>query len=308
MLAQLGSTVSVDWLARYGRLLNESIGGRVLQLAGVKEQGACWCFHGTAGRGESMTPVTPQMAIIADGEAMRVEALASCGRVAEMLAQCGYVPRGAQAGEAIACGSLAEWEERFGAWIADPVRSGVSLARPYFDLSPVRGEAELWSRLEASVTARIRAETGFTYVLAHDCLANLPPLTFFRDLVVEESGAHTGVLRLERSALSPLVDVARVFAVAAGSVLGRSSAERFNLARGLVPEQEALFREAAETLRVVMYHQARAGIRQHSEGFDLPAAQISAQERLVLKSGFRSILRLLEFTAEFNWLETPCRT
>ena len=75
------------------------------------------------------------------------------------------------------------------------------------------------------------------------------------------------------------------------------------MARGLVPEQEALFREAAETLRVVLFHQARAGIRQHSEGFDLPAAQLSAQERLVLKSGFRSILRLLEFTAEFGWQE-----
>jgi hypothetical protein len=93
----------------------------------------------------------------------------------------------------------------------------------------------------------------------------------------------------------------RVFAVAAGSGLGRSSAERFDLARGLVPEQEALFREASETLRVVMFHQARAGIRQHSEGFDLPAAQISAQERLVLKSGFRSILRLLEFTEELSY-------
>ena len=75
------------------------------------------------------------------------------------------------------------------------------------------------------------------------------------------------------------------------------------MASRLVPEREPLFREAAETLRVVLFHQARAGIRQRSEGYDLPAAQLSAQEKLVLKSGFRSILRLLEFTAEFRWQE-----
>jgi CBS domain-containing protein len=293
----------VDWLARYARLLDESIVGRVLNLAGVRDEGMCWCFHGASGRGESMTPATPQIVVIAADEATRADAAQASERVEEMLERCGYVARQAKSDQTKACATLGEWEDRFRGWIEDPVLNGISLARPYFDLLPVLGARELWGRLEKSVTARLRAEPGFTILLANDCLANLPPLTFFRDLVVEESGEQTGIFRLERSALMPLVDVARVFGVACGKVLGSSSGERFAMASRLVPEQEALFREAAETLRVVLFHQARAGIRQNSEGYDLPAAQLSAQERLVLKCGFRSIVRLLEFTAEFGWQE-----
>ena len=108
LLEQLGSTVSVDWLARYARLLNESIGGRVLHLAGAEEQGACWCFYGAAGRGEALTPVAPQMAMIAAGRsrasggaasasvsgdagAMRVRAAAGKGRRGDCVRDAGGV-------------------------------------------------------------------------------------------------------------------------------------------------------------------------------------------------------------------------
>jgi hypothetical protein len=36
----------------------------------------------------------------------------------------------------------------------------------------------------------------------------------------------------------------------------------------------------------------------------LPPALLSRYDRQILKSGFRSILRLLEFTADPKWLET----
>lgn len=148
----------------------------------------------------------------------------------------------------------------------------------------------------------IRAESSFVRIMAHDCLGNLPPLTIFRDLVVTGTGEHSDVFQLERKALRPLVDVARVFGIAAGSVLGSGSLERFELARTRLPDQEAVFREAADTLRVVLFHQARAGIRSRTDGYELQPSLLSGHDRQVLKSGFRSILRLLEYTAECRWL------
>jgi CBS domain-containing protein len=94
-----------------------------------------------------------------------------------------------------------------------------------------------------------------------------------------------------------------VFGIAAGRVLGGSTQERFRLARTLLPEQESIFREASETFRVVLYQQARSGIRQNSSGSQLSPAMLSHHDRQILKSGFRSILRLLEFTAAGRWLE-----
>jgi CBS domain-containing protein len=181
------------------------------------------------------------------------------------------------------------------------VLSGAASAISHFDLFPVCGSDELWSRLKEKVESEASAAEHFTAVMAHDCLANLPPLTFFKELVVEESGERTGVFRLEESALRPLVNVARVFGMEAGSVLGASSSDRLRAARVVAPEGDAILREAGETLRVVLALQARAGLRQRDEGFEMPAARIDARERLVLKRGFRSILKLLEFTEAFKW-------
>ena len=64
-----------------------------------------------------------------------------------------------------------------------------------------------------------------------------------------------------------------------------------------------MFREAAETLRIVLWLQGRVGISQGTSGAELPPALVSRHERQLLKSGFRSIHRLLEITAALSWAE-----
>jgi signal-transduction protein with cAMP-binding, CBS, and nucleotidyltransferase domain len=173
------------------------------------------------------------------------------------------------------------------------------LARPLFDLRPVHGRESLWHDLERAMIGAVDRE--FLHVLANDCLASLPPLTFFQDAVVEKTGEQATVFRLEESALRPLVDVGRVFGMAARKVLGTSTAERFALARTLLPEHESIFREASETLRILLWQQARIGIGQGTSGSELPPAALSRHDRHVLKSGFRSILALLEFAGNTPW-------
>jgi CBS domain-containing protein len=160
----------------------------------------------------------------------------------------------------------------------------------------------LWHAI--AETVKVGATRNFLRVLANDCLDNLPPLTFFQDAVVDESGTHSHVFELQRSALNPLVDVGRVFGAAAGRVLGSSTLERFTMARALLPDHESIFREASETLRVVLWQQGRIGIGQGTDGADLPPALLGRYDRHVLRSGFRSISRLIEFTADGHWLDT----
>ena len=112
------------------------------------------------------------------------------------------------------------------------------------------------------------------------------------------------MFQLEQSALQPLVDVGRVFGLAAGKCSARSTLERFAGARTLLPDHESIFREASETLRVVLWQQGRIGIEPGHYGPELPPALLSRHDRHVLKSGFRSILRLMEFTADWKWIAT----
>jgi CBS domain-containing protein len=252
-----------------------------------------------------MTALAPQVGLVLGGGSPDREGADWHARVMKALQECGYVGRRSPSppDTAFASGTLEEWQERFRGFVRDPIGNGIYNGRPLFDLRPVLGDRRLVAQLEQVVREEVARADGFLRLLAHDCLANLPPLAFYRDLVVEDTGERSGVLHLERSALLPLVDVGRVFAIAAGRFFGDSTLERFALARRRHPDRESIFREAADSLRVMLYHKALAGLRRHDGGAEVDPASLSRYDRQVLKSGFASIHRLLEFTAECRWLE-----
>lgn len=289
ILDKLSAPSALDWLASWADLVNRRVLERLLQLTGNHHPEQLYCFYGAAGRQEHLTAVAPRIAVIG----------AAPPSLESALAECGYLSP-----EPLLAGSLEEWKARFSGWIRDPISTQVYHSRPCFDLRPVHGPGQIFLALESHVRAELAAEPAFLRILANDCLSSLPPLTFYRDLVVEESGERTDTFRLKTSVLEPLVDVARVFSLASGSPLGASTRERFQRARRLLPSQDSIFREASETMRVVLYHQARAGLRLRSSGADLPLSILSRLDRQVLKSGFRSVHNLLEYTASCDWLES----
>ena len=300
-LQHLTSAASLDWLARFVSLADVTIVKRIIALTGGNASPACWCFCGASGRGESLTRHAPQLVLIGDDESGDPGLRRLYERVSDALTDCDYLARADTAFDgSFHTASTAEWQTRYENWLRDPVRTQMYLARPLFDLRPVHGQASLWDAVEATVVNAV--DRDFLQVLANDCLASLPPLTFFQDAVVEESGEQTSVFRLEHSALRPLVDVGRVFGMAARKVLGTSTRERLALARTLLPEHESIFRDASETLRILLWQQARIGIGQGTSGSELPPALLSRHDRHMLKSGFRSILRLIEFTGNSPWL------
>ncbi len=191
------------------------------------------------------------------------------------------------------------------------------LARALFDLrhlsdvgrvppssSALRGgpAVDLIRDIESTIAGAV--DRDFIRIIANDCVARLPPLTIFQDAVVDDMGERSSVFQLERNALTPLVDVARVYGIAAGRVLGGSTHERLAMARRLLPQHEAIFREAADTLSVVLWQQGRIGIRQGTSGAELPPNLLGRHDRQVLKSGFRVIHRLIELTANYEWIDS----
>lgn len=295
----LSRAESVDWLSRFANAADVQILTRVLRLLNVpQDDAACWCLTGATGRQESLTQAAPGIAMIhaEDAGALRKH----FDSVLSALPLCGYLNTDAPNDSAV-CASIAEWEACFEGWLQDPIQNDIFAARPMFDLRPFAGNLKLFDPIRAAVAGGVNKT--FLYLLANDCLSNLPPLTFFRDAVVHGSGEQSDVFDLQRTALEPLVDVGRVFGLAAGHPLGSTTLERLAWAKSMLPEQELIFREASETLRAVLFHQARVGIRERTNGAQLPPALLSRHDRQVLKNGFRSILRLLEFTAECEWLD-----
>jgi CBS domain-containing protein len=301
-LDHLGDPAAVEWLARLAHLVNVALVTRVLELTRAGHPGVCWSASGAAGRGESLPGVAPQLAAIARDAAACATATERFTRVTEQLLECDYVPELEQAFEPGFCvATVDEWQARYRGWIQDPVRQQMYLARALFDLRAIHGDRGLWASVEAAVTSTV--DRDFVHVLANDCLARLPPLTFYQDAVIDRLGERHATFQLGQSALQPLVDVGRVFGIAGGTALGRSTLERFEVARALLPADEAIFREASDALRVVLWQQGRVGIDQGTSGTELPPALLSRHDRHLLKGAFHAILRLIEFTGDRGWID-----
>jgi CBS domain-containing protein len=244
-LKYLDSARSADWLARFMTLVDESIVTRVIALDGSPDSdGRCWELHGSSARGESMTRLMPELVLVTAGR--HADASAAYQRVMALLAECDYLPRPEQPFDVpFYAASAAEWKERFVGWIRNPILEQMYLARGLFDLRPMQDGHPLHREIEAAMADAI--DRDFLRIIANDCVARLPPLTFFQDAVVDEMGERSATFQLDRHALTPLVDVARVYGIAAGRVLGGSTHDRLALARRLLPQHEAIFREASDT-------------------------------------------------------------
>jgi CBS domain-containing protein len=302
VLNQLTSATSFDWLSRFVAQADASIFRRIVSMEQPGIPSDCWCFFGSAGREESLTGVAPRFILIASDDRDLDASQSLFLRVLARIDECGYLlPSALPFETSFFTAGLHEWKMRFEQWVHEPVLNEMYRARPLFDLRPIQGPRELWNEIESTATAAF--DRDFLYVLANDCLTNLPPLTFFHEAVVEESGGETAVFRLEERALLPLIDVGRVFGMAAQTTFARSTFERFAAARMLLPESESIFRNASEALRVLLWQQGRVGLRQKSSGSELPPSLLSRYDRQILRNAFRSIHRLLEFTADLKWIE-----
>lgn len=300
-LQYLESAHSVDWLARFTALVDDAIVTRVIALAGNPDSdGWCWALCGSSGRAETLTRLAPELLLIVDNAQPGLAG--AYQRVADLLLECDYRPRTDVPFEpSFYATRVDEWKSRYEAWVRSPILEQMYLARSLFDLRPLLDPHAFCGDIEATVASAI--DRDFLRIIANDCVARLPPLTIFQDAVVDDMGERSAMFQLERNALTPLVDVARVYGMAAGRVLGGSTRDRFATARRLLPQHDAIFREAADTCSVVLWLQGRVGIRQGTDGAELPPALLSRHDRQVLKSGFRVIHRLIELTSNYEWLD-----
>lgn len=264
----------------------------------------CWIFCGSAGRGELLTRHDLDHGLIYEDpapEEMRTARgyfLELGRRVSAGLAASGFVTtaKGIVAGHPSACRSANEWRHAFSAWIRDPLLHSAYRATSFFDLRAVCGDCRLVDSLVQHIHAEEDANPGFVRLLAEESMENLPPLTFFRGLVVNDEGVYAHTLDLQRASMQPIVDMARALALDAAC---RETATLDRLAGALAAtgDDGSLLEEAAAAFRIALYHRARNGIANGTDGTRVDPTKLTRFEQNLLKSGFRTVLQLMECTA-----------
>ncbi len=110
------------------------------------------------------------------------------------------------------CQPISVWQNHFKAWIhaADP--KDLLDASIFFDFRCGFGDLHLIGELRRYLLDALTGWAGFFRHLTENALHFKPPLGFFRNLVVESKGEHRNLLDL-KSAMMPIVDIARIYAL-----------------------------------------------------------------------------------------------
>jgi CBS domain-containing protein len=187
---------------------------------------------------------------------------------------------------------LPAWLETFRRWMQAPEPQALLETQIFFDFRGVAGELSLKPLEEAVLEGGQRGV--FLYHLAQAALAFRPPLGLFGRVRTEE-----GFLDLKRSALAPIVSLARLYALLAGSP-ARGTLERLKAAEGTTLSPEGAER-LAEAFRFFFHlrlkHQLLAWQKGEAIGNRVLWAALSPGEKRQALEGFRAIQEIQESTA-----------
>ena len=277
--------------------LNDALVKRLVYLAeqalGGPPAPYAWLVFGSEGRMEQ-TLLTDQDNALAFDEPTE-ESLAYFGalskRVVDGLIHAGFPPCAGGFMATNWCKPLSEWQELFAQWIRLPEPQALLDAAIFFDFRLVAGSLSLEPLEEILSTAQ--NERRFLSHMLNDAVAFSPPLGFFNRL-----RGMNGKIDLKRAGIAPIVFLARVAALAAGS-RERSTLERLAVTRR---SEKVLSQESARDLGEVfpqfLHLRLRAQLAARKNGRPLDnrvdLSELSALERRHLREALILIKRIQE--------------
>lgn len=111
------------------------------------------------------------------------------------------------------CQSLSTWKKYFSSWIHAAQPEDLLQASIFFDFKGGFGEFDFIDDLRQYLFGFLGNWSGFFRHLTENALHFKPPLGFFRNFVVESKGEHRNKFDI-KSAMTPIVDFARIYALA----------------------------------------------------------------------------------------------
>ncbi len=220
--------ISVAQLTQVITLLNDHVTRRVIELV-LAESGApsvpfTWLAFGSEGRQEQTLKTDQDNGMLfllpagRDAEAVRQELLPVAKRINAALDRCGYplCTGNIMAGNPECCLSYEEWQAQFSRWIEQGTPEHLLKASIFFDLRTLWGDATPAVELRLWLTGRVAENPRFLLQMAENALHNQPPLGLVREFVLEGEGEHAHTLDLKLRGATPIVDGARLLALAQG--------------------------------------------------------------------------------------------
>lgn len=197
------------------------------------------------------------------------------------------------------------WAEYFRKWVDTPEPLALMLTCVFFDVRTVVGPAGLLEGLRSEVLRRTKDSRLFLAYMVGNALTHQPPLGLFGGLFgglsTIRSGEHKGTINLKHSGIVPVIDLARVYALAAGHDAVNTHDRLAHAADSgeISPQSVHDLRDALEFLSALrIRHQARQIAAGTAIDNYLRPDELSNFERGQLKHAFGVVKQLQDVLAQ----------
>lgn len=192
------------------------------------------------------------------------------------------------------CLSVSEWQTQFNSWITEPTEEKMLLSNIFFDFSLVYGDESLIQKMSKSIFSAIEKHDIFLNFLAKNAIQNPPPLSFFRNFLVEESGSHKNEFDIKKRAIMPLVDAARVLLLSHKIEEINNTTLRFKKLATLEPQNKYIYDACVDAFEELLNFRTKQGLSNNNSGRFIKIESLTKFDRLKLKKCFKPIKEVQE--------------
>ncbi len=306
LISYLQQDVGIHFIANVITEVNDALISRAMEFAiqELNDEGYpkpelrfCWLSMGSEGRKEQLLRTDQDNAILydnppeAEAEKVKQYFLWLGEKVTKILIDCGFkkCPADIMANNPKWNQSLTGWKTLFEKWILTPEPKAVMHSTIFFDFRPVYGNMDLADELKSFVIEKVKHGQGFLIFFAVNALQNPPPLSFFRNFIVESSGKHANEFDIKARTMMPLCDAARVLAFELGIKEYLSTSERYEKIAEIEPQLKELAKESGMAYEILMRLRAQNGLKHKNSGRYINPNNLNKLERQALRNIFKTI-------------------
>lgn len=301
--------VSIGFISNIMSEVNDALISRAIEICQKKLEGQgkedpglkwSWMALGSEGREEQLLRTDQDNALVFEDvnedkyDEVKAYYLKLAQEVTQVLNECGfeYCPADMMASNPKWCMSISGWKDQFARWMQTPTEKNVMYCTIFFDFRVVFGDPSLSEALADHIFDLIDDNFLFLVQLAKNAIMNPPPLTFFRNFVVEKGGEHKDDFDIKARAMMPLADAARILVLSAKKPNINNTFQRFDYMATIEPNNKELYEQAADAYEILMRYRAIQGLKNNNSGRYFNPEDLTKMERLNLRNSFKPINEL----------------
>jgi len=301
----LKQSMPISFISKIISAINDAITKRVIDLSIAESSKAppvsfAWLAIGSQGRKEQLLFTDQDNALVYEDSIEESKTktyfLKLAQSVNDKLAIVGFelCPANMMANNPKWCLSVSDWKSQFTNWITHPDQDKLMLCNIFFDYNLVYGNQNLVSQMSDSIFQAIDNYSIFLNFMGRNVLKNPPPLSFFRNFLVEDSGEHKDQFDIKLRAIMPLVDAARVLILSHNVKEFNSTIARYQKLVELEPQNKDLYESCIYAFRILLRFRTKQGLKNKDSGRYIDVKNLSKSNKLKLKGCFKPIKDIQE--------------